>query len=280
MSWFKQKADKENPELRQVANGCRYRVMSYSVYDVNGHRFHTKTHDESHANRRTTNFGVCTKGEDNIKYYGIMEEIYELMFDGCKPLKPVVFKCHWFDPSRVRRTPNVGLVEIRPSSVYAGDDVYIVAQQATQVYYLSYPCKTDAHLQGWDVVYQVSPHVRLPISNNEDYNIDPDTYDGEFVQEDGLQGSFEIDLTGEIKMEVDDGDERVDDEDVADEVSNPRDLRMLEELQWGVDNVIPRPEHVPDCDLDLYDSDEATYDIPQPEHVPEFDPDLYDSDDA
>jgi hypothetical protein len=37
-------------------------------------------------------------------------------------------------------------VEIQQSSVYAGDDVYIVAQQATQVYYLSYPCKTDERL--------------------------------------------------------------------------------------------------------------------------------------
>ena len=72
--------------------------------------------------------------------------------------------------------------------VYLGDDVYIVAQQATQVYYLSYPCKTDDRLTGWDVVYKVSPHGKVPIPNNEDYNIDPNTYDGEFFQEDGLKG--------------------------------------------------------------------------------------------
>ena len=39
-----------------------------------------------------------------------------------------VFKCHWFDPSIVRWTPNVVLVEIRQSSVFPGDDVYIVAE--------------------------------------------------------------------------------------------------------------------------------------------------------
>ena len=54
------------------------------------------------------------------------------MFPGCKPLNPVIFKCHWFDPEVVRRTPNLGLVEIRQSSVLPGDDVYIVAQQVTQ----------------------------------------------------------------------------------------------------------------------------------------------------
>ena len=82
-------------------------------------------------------------------------------------------------------------------STLPGDDVYIVAQQATQVYFLSYPCQTDQRLQGWDVVYKVSPHDKLPISNNGDYN-----NDREFFQEEGLEGSFEIDLSDEIGMEV------------------------------------------------------------------------------
>ena len=78
------------------------------------------------------------------------------------------------------RTPNLELVEIQQSFVYPGNDVYIVAQQAAQVYYLSYLCKTDVRLRGWDVVYQVSPHGKLYVPNNEDYNIDPNTYDSEF----------------------------------------------------------------------------------------------------
>jgi hypothetical protein len=52
-------------------------------------------------------------------------------------------------------------------------------------------------------VYKVSPYDKLPIPNNEDYNLDPNTYDGEFFQEDGLEGRFEIDLTEAIRMEVD-----------------------------------------------------------------------------
>jgi hypothetical protein len=61
-----------------------------------------------------------------------------------------------------------------------------------QVYYLSYPCLSDDRLKGWDVVYKVSPHGKLPLLNNEDYNIDPNTYDREFFQEDGVEGGFEI----------------------------------------------------------------------------------------
>ena len=45
---------------------------------------------------------------------------------------------------------------------------------------------------GWDVVYKVSPHGKLPVPNNEDYNIDPNTYTREFFQEGGPEGSFEI----------------------------------------------------------------------------------------
>jgi hypothetical protein len=52
-------------------------------------------------------------------------------------------------------------------------------------------------------VYKVSPHGRLPVPNDEDYNLDPDTYDGEFFQKDGLEGRFEIDLTEAIGMDVD-----------------------------------------------------------------------------
>ena len=76
-----------------------------------------------------------------------------------------------------------------------GDDVYIVAQQARQVYYLPYMCQTIMDLKGWYIVHKVSPHGKVPVPNDKDYNFDPNTYDGEFFQEEGLEGRFEIDLT-------------------------------------------------------------------------------------
>jgi hypothetical protein len=56
---------------------------------------------------------------------------------------------------------------------------------------------------------------RLPVPNNEDYNIDPNTYEGEFFQEDGLPGDFVIDITEALEiMEVeDDSGEEIDDDD-------------------------------------------------------------------
>ena len=114
-------------------------------------------------------------------------------------------------------------------------------------------------------MYKVSPHGKVPIPNNEDYNIDPNTYDGEFFQEDGLEGHFEIDLTKDIEIEVHD-DEMVDDEDAGDEVRNAKDVELLERLQLDNDNEdeIPPLEHWLEA-LDLRDSDDETYDPANPD---------------
>jgi hypothetical protein len=126
-------------ELRQVANDFAYRIKKYSGYDVNGYRFRTTNYDKSRPNQKTTCSGVFKPGLDDVDYFGRIEEIYELNFYGSKPLTPVIFKCHWFDPQVTRQThSNLGIVEIRQDSTLPGDDVYIVAQQATQVYYLPY----------------------------------------------------------------------------------------------------------------------------------------------
>jgi hypothetical protein len=110
-------------------------------------------------------------------------------------------------------------------------------------------------------VYKVSPHSKLPAPINEDYNLlDPNTYDGEFFQEDGLEGSFEIDLTDVMGMEVDldDAGEEVHDED----------LQLLERLDLGSDSdddVFPPLEHGVE-DMEMRDSDDETYDPTNTDH--------------
>jgi hypothetical protein len=99
-------------ELKQVAWGFSSRVNAFTVYDVNGYRFRTRSYEESRPGRKTTCIGVHTPGNDGLDYYGIVKEIYELEFSGPKALKPVVFKCHWFDPNVTRRADDIGQVEI------------------------------------------------------------------------------------------------------------------------------------------------------------------------
>ena len=197
-------------------------------------------------------------GTDGLDYHGRVEEIYELSFHGDKPLKPIMFKCHWFNPRSTRRTPHLGLVEIREDSIYPGKDVYIVAQQAVQVYYTRYANQDKEDLKGWAIVHQVSPHGKLPTPNDDDYNFNANTYDGQFYQEDGLPGTFEIVLPEAIEMEVD--NETVDDEVDGDVVVNAKDIAMLERLLLGNDdddNIEPSDSV---AHLDNFDSDDETYD--------------------
>jgi len=75
---------------------------------------------------------------------------------------------------------------------------------------------------GWDVVHKVSPHCGVPVPNKEDYNLDTNTYEGEFYQEEGLEGTFVIDLTEAMDVAI----VVEDDDDV--EVEDVRDLQLLE----------------------------------------------------
>ena len=224
------------PELRKIAYGFNYSVNTFNAYDVNGYRFHTHSYTTDRANRKTINSGVLCEGSDGLHYYGRVEAIYELNYGFDKGLNPVVFKCHWLDPHRVRRDPGIGLVEVERSSVYAGDDVYILATQAFQVFYLPYPCKNPAkRLQGWDVVMTVPTHNRPPLPNKEDYRrLDPSTNDGEFYQEEGLPGKFTINLPADDDMVIHDEEDEAAgmEEDTAhdevEEVCNDQDMSLLE----------------------------------------------------
>ena len=105
-------------------------------------------------------------------------------------------------------------------------------------------------------MHKVSPHSQLPVRNDEYYNFKPNTYDGEFFQEDGLQGRFEIDLTNAIGMDAD--CEIVDDDDTRDEVKNSKDIQMVDQLRLGNGN----EDNTPPSDnvdyVNMVDSDDET----------------------
>jgi hypothetical protein len=111
-------------------------------------------------------------------------------------------------------------------------------------------------------VYKGSPHGKLPEPNDEYYNLDLDTYDREFFQEDGLEGRFDIDLTKAIRMEVD-IEMVVDEED--DEVQNENDLELLEGNDIN-DELAPSDG----VDYEMADSDDDTYDPANPDTYEDY----------
>jgi hypothetical protein len=223
--------NRKNEELKWVSQGFDSKVKMYEKYDVNGYRFHTEFHQNSRPNAKTINTGVFTGGADNIEYYGRLQSVYELSFNkGAQRLPLVVFKCHWFDPDGgLRTTPSIGLVEVRPSSTYRGADVFVVANQAKQVYYLPYPCQKE-ELKGWEVVFKVSPRGKLPMPNEDDYNkINPITYEGDFYQEQEDDRDFDILMGGLDDLE---GDAQ----NGGEAVVNIKDVDMLSKLHLDDDD--------------------------------------------
>ncbi|KAK1663394.1 hypothetical protein QYE76_051553 [Lolium multiflorum] len=266
VNWFHEKGADPNvemtDELRCVSQGFNRRVHTHEKYDVNGYRFHTEFHQKNRPNAKTINTGVYTGGADAIDYYGRLKKVYELTFNNTNiELKLFVFKCHWFDPhGGMRSTPSIGLVEVRPSTTYSGADVYIVAHQAKQVYYLSYPCQNE-ELMGWEVVFQVSPHGKLPIPSDDDYNnIDPVTYEGIFYQEEEQFGDLQIDiglqdLHNDVQMR-------------GETVVDPKDIAMLTKRHANKDNIVetqPEPNADPEYSHDTDSDSEAENPMPRDE---------------
>jgi hypothetical protein len=151
----------------------------------------------------------------------------------------------------MRTTPSIGLVEVRPSTTYQGADVFVVAHQARQVYYLPYPCQKE-ELKGWEVVFKVSPHGKLPMPNEDDYNnINPITYEGDFYQEQEDGVDFDILMGGLEDLENNE-------QNRGEAVVNVKDIDMLSKLHLSDDDVdepapvegLPYYSHDSDSDND------------------------------
>jgi hypothetical protein len=67
----------------------------------------------------------------------------------------VFFECDWFDPINGTRVDDFGMVEVKHESCYSGNNI-LLAHQAQQVYYLSYPYQS---FKSWFVVHNVNPKM-------------------------------------------------------------------------------------------------------------------------
>ncbi|GJY40062.1 Myc-type, basic helix-loop-helix domain-containing protein [Tanacetum coccineum] len=102
--------------------------------------------------------GVSTPGLDGEMYYGQLEEILELTYIGHR--KVVLFRCKWFDTinpknhtTRNRRSYiDKGIHHILTDREFHKNNQYILATQATQVFYLEDLARQP---RGWKVVEHV-----------------------------------------------------------------------------------------------------------------------------
>ena len=93
--------------------------------------------------------------------------ILKRAFAGNKPLALVFFECKWYDPKYYMT--EFGMTQVQPKKLLQGHDTYILAHQADQVYFSTYPCKK---LFAWRVVYNVNPRECLYTSGEDEYQFE------------------------------------------------------------------------------------------------------------
>jgi len=104
-------------------------------------------------NKSTMNSGICVRGniygENDLDYYGIVDEILELSYVGFGN-KVVILHCHWFDPVNGVKVDNVyGLVDINHKSKLQTNEPFVLAGQSQHVYYTKYPQSGSKNTSDW-----------------------------------------------------------------------------------------------------------------------------------
>ena len=139
-------------EIQILAKGPLFVARTYGSYTINGYNFHTKSYDED---RPTKSSGVALVSEVSSSstkcrtYYGVITQILELDYD--HKGKMALFRCEWFD-NRVQdkwvKVDRFGITDVhRKHLIHTGhklsDEPFILASQATQVYYVEDPLAPD-----------------------------------------------------------------------------------------------------------------------------------------
>jgi Domain of unknown function (DUF4216) len=151
--------------IRKIGLKPEKRVMCYKGCEVNGYRFYTKTHEE---HRSRDNSGVCVRGEiineTQHDYYGVLEEVIELTYDGVES-KVLLFMCHWFDIiNGVKVDHEHGLIEVKHTSTLRTNEPFILACQATLVYYLPY-ASDKRERQQWSIAMKTTKKEKLGVED-------------------------------------------------------------------------------------------------------------------
>jgi hypothetical protein len=108
-------------------------VSCLTGYDVNNLRFHSEKYEKSWPSLTTTNSGVflsCTEDSSTMDYYGVIEDIIEVTFEGAQQFDLVLFECRWFHLiNGIKKSPNIGLVEVNPNTKLPGHEPFVLPHQ-------------------------------------------------------------------------------------------------------------------------------------------------------
>ncbi|WVZ80446.1 hypothetical protein U9M48_027919 [Paspalum notatum var. saurae] len=110
-------------------------TTTFKRYEINGNTFYTRSQDQKSTNQ---NSGVRIDAIDTTgqtdKYYGYIEEIWELDYGPFVPL----FRCQWvkLTAGGVMIDPNYGMTAVDLNNTAYTDEPFVLAADVTQVFYV------------------------------------------------------------------------------------------------------------------------------------------------
>ncbi|XP_074374712.1 uncharacterized protein LOC141715129 [Apium graveolens] len=170
MSQYSKSPSTVSNTLKWLAYGPNMPLSCFQGYDVNGYSFYTQHQDNKSTVQNSgisveafsTEFerGNSIASRDVKKsYYGVIEEIWEIDY---KDLNVALFKCKWFDIRRGVRVDESGFTLVDFNRFGHEDDPFILATQASQVFYIRDPADVR-----WSIVLQGKRRI-IGVDNVED----------------------------------------------------------------------------------------------------------------
>ncbi|KAA8535744.1 hypothetical protein F0562_030754 [Nyssa sinensis] len=182
-----------SPEVEILSAGPDQWGRRYTGYVINGFRFRTK---ERESKRKTQNSGVLLNAsttsfasardrnpvEGDVSFYGVLTDIIELRYTN--DLKFVLFKCDWIDNNAGRKIDEFGFTLVNFKHLLykenrLGDEPFILASQAQQVWYVQ-----DSLEKDWHIVVIMTPRDVFDVLAKE-HMIEPqvEPYNGQHLDD-------------------------------------------------------------------------------------------------
>ncbi|WMV57812.1 hypothetical protein MTR67_051197 [Solanum verrucosum] len=188
-------------------------VHTMSQYNVKGFKFVIEKYSK---NKKTNNSGVWVKGDDgnqneNVDYFGVLQEILELEYSGWPIKRIVLFQCKWFDPTSggTRKLKQHNIIEVKHTRKYEAYDPFIIAHNASKCTMLLIRCVgiMDAELE---MNLEHPDHISEEVNREE---LDMTTN----MEEDEEETFEEDEWIDEEETSEDDACEWIDDEETSEE---------------------------------------------------------------
>jgi hypothetical protein len=127
---------KTSEYLKKLAHGPIFTVMTYQGYDINRYMFYTEQQDKksTYQNSGVSVDAYDATGQDKNMYYGQIQEICELDFDG---FKIPFFCCTWIDGIKGVVQDKYMFISIDLDRQGYKSEPFMLAKYVSQVFYVT-----------------------------------------------------------------------------------------------------------------------------------------------